>query len=97
MAKKTGKTSTETVYGLNRCHYLLAWNWDEDRCPLRRGHGPANLCALRRFAIGVSKAKSRDTVAATSHRLARNVRLVFDYLGMTENSRRRQAQLAPGG
>lgn len=35
------------------------------------------------------KAKSRDTVAATLQRLARNVRLVFDYLGMTENSRRR--------
>ncbi len=113
VAKKTGKTSTETVYGLtdhtpdradaaailafnrghwtieNSCHYILDWNWDEDRCTLRTGHGPANITALRRFAIGAIKAKSRDTVAATLQRLARNVRLVFDYLGMTENSRRR--------
>ena len=113
VAKKTGKTSTETVYGLtdhppdradaaatlacnrghwtieNSCHDILDWNWDEDRCTLRTGHGPPNLTALRRFAIGAIKAKSRDTVAATLQRLARNVRLVFDYLGMTENSRRR--------
>ena len=111
--KKTGKTATETVYGVTRhtpatataaevlafnrghwtiengCHYTLDWNWDEDRCTLRTGHGPSNITALRRFAIGAIKSKSRDTVAATLQRLARNVRLVFDYLGMTENSRRR--------
>jgi predicted transposase YbfD/YdcC len=73
----------------NSCHYILDWNWDEDRCTIRTGHGPANITALRRFAIGAIKAKSRDTVAATIQRLARNVRLVFDYLGMTENSCRR--------
>jgi predicted transposase YbfD/YdcC len=71
----------------NGCHYILDWNWDEDRCTLRTGHGPENLTALRRFAIGAIKAKSRDTVAATIQRLARNVRLVFDYLRMTDNSR----------
>jgi predicted transposase YbfD/YdcC len=62
--KKTGKTSSETVYGVtshaqatataaevlafnrghwtieNGCHYLLDWNWDEDRCTIRTGHGP---------------------------------------------------------
>jgi predicted transposase YbfD/YdcC len=115
--KKTGKTSTETVYGVtshppstanaaailafnrghwtveNGCHYPLDWNWDEDRCTIRTGHGPANITALRRFAIGAIKAKSRDSVAATIQRLARNVRLVFDYLRMTENSRRRPQPL----
>ncbi|RKT46835.1 ISAs1 family transposase [Thiocapsa rosea] len=120
--KKTGKTSTETVYGVtshtrdtadaarvlglnrghwtieNGCHYSLDWNWDEDRCTIRTGHGPANITALRRFAIGVIKAKSRDTVSATIPRLARNLRLVFDYLRMTENSRRRPpVRLAPAG
>jgi predicted transposase YbfD/YdcC len=82
----------------NSCHYILDWNWDEDRCTIRTGHGPANITALRRFAIGAIKAKSRDTVAATIQRLARNVRLVFDYLGMTENSRRRpQGRSATAG
>jgi predicted transposase YbfD/YdcC len=71
----------------NGCHYILDWNWDEDRCTLRTGHGPENITALRRFAIGAIKAKSRDTVAATIQRLARNVRLVFDYLRRTDNSR----------
>lgn len=73
----------------NRYHYLLDWNWDEDRCTIHTGHGPANITALRRFAIGAIKSKSRDTVAATLQRLARNIRRVFDFLGMTENACRR--------
>jgi predicted transposase YbfD/YdcC len=107
--KKTGKTSTETIYGLtshtpqtaasaellafNRAHwaieshhYLLDWNFDEDRCTLRTGHGPENITRLRRFAIGLIKSKSRDSVATTLRKLARNVRHVFDYLRMTDNS-----------
>ena len=70
----------------NGCHYLLDWNWDEDRCLIRTGHGPENLSALRRFAIGLIQSKTKDTVASTIQRLARNVRLVFDYLCMTKNS-----------
>ncbi len=77
----------------NGCHSILDWNWDEDRCTLRTGHGPENITALRRFAIGAIRSKSRDTVAATIQRLARNVRLVFDYLRMTENSRPRPLPL----
>ena len=77
----------------NGCHYVLDWNWDEDRCTLRAGHGPENMTALRRFAIGVIRSKSRDTGAATIQRLARNVRLVFDYLRMTDNSRYRPPAL----
>jgi len=77
----------------NGCHYILDWNWDEDRCTIRTGHGPENITALRRFATGAIKSKSRDTVAATIQRLARNVRLVFDYLRMTDNSRLRPRSL----
>ena len=107
--KKTGKHSTEIVYGLtdhtpesadaarllafNRAHwgveahhYILDWNWDEDRCTIRTGHGPENITRLRRFATGLIKSKSRDSVSATINKLARNVRRVFDYLRMTGNS-----------
>ncbi len=107
--KKTGKESTEIVYGLTdhspdsadaQCllalnrnhwsieahHYILDWNWDEDRCTLRTGHGPENITRLRRFATGLIKSKSSDSVAATIAKLARNVRRVFDYLRMTDNS-----------
>jgi len=77
----------------NGCHYILDWNWDEDRSTLRTGHGPENITALRRLAIGVIRSKSRDTVAATIQRLARNVRLVFDYLRMTGNTRYRPPSL----
>jgi predicted transposase YbfD/YdcC len=115
--KKTGKTSTEIIYGLtshtpqtadaarllaynrghwaieNGCHYILDWNWDEDRCTIRTGHGPENLTALRRFAIGIIKSRTQESVATTLQRLARNVRLVFDYLRMTANSRSNTPQL----
>ena len=73
-------------WGIENHHYLLDWNFDEDRCTLRTGHGPENITRLRRFAIGLIKSKSRDSVAATLRKLARNVRHVFDYLRMTDNS-----------
>lgn len=67
-------------------HYLLDWNWDEDRCRVRTGHGPENMTRLRRFAIGLIKSKSDDSVAATIAKLARRVRSVFDYFRMTGKS-----------
>jgi predicted transposase YbfD/YdcC len=113
--KKTGKTSTEMVYGVtdhspesasperllafNRGHwgieahhYILDWNWDEDRGRLRTGHGPENMTRLRRFAVGLIKAKSDDSVAATIAKLARRVRRVFDYFLMTDNAKPRPSR-----
>jgi predicted transposase YbfD/YdcC len=78
----------------NSCHYVLDWNWDEDRSTIRTGYGPENTSRLRRFAIGVlhlhthGEDATRDTIAATMQRLHRNVRLVFDFLRMTRNSQR---------
>ena len=71
----------------NSCHYIIDWNYDEDRSRIRKGYGPENITRLRRFAIGVikSRAKARS-VAQKMRELTRNVRLVFDYLRMTENS-----------
>ena len=76
----------------NSCHWIIDWNFDEDRSTIRTGFGPENVTRLRRFAVGLIKAVSSDSVAATLRRLQRNPRLVFDYLRMTENSTRRQAQ-----
>ena len=70
----------------NSCHYILDWTYDEDRCRIRTGYGPENISRLRRFAIGAIKAVSSQGVAATTRMLTMNVRLVFDYLKMTENS-----------
>ncbi len=73
-------------WGVESHHYILDWNWDEDRCTIRTGHGPENITSLRRFAIGLIKSIAKDSVSSTIERLARNVRLVFDYLKMTNNS-----------
>jgi len=77
----------------NGCHWVLDWNWDEDRSCIRTGNGPENITRLRRFAISVIKIKSRQSVAATLRKLQRNVRLAFDYLCMTRNSTRRAAAI----
>lgn len=70
----------------NSCHYILDWNYDEDRSRIRKGHGPENVSRLRRFAIGVIKSKGARSVAQKMRELTRNARLVFDYLRMTNNS-----------
>ena len=70
----------------NSCHYILDWNYDEDRGRIRTGHGPENITRLRRFAIGVIKSKGARSVSQKMRELTRNVRLVLDYLRMTKNS-----------
>jgi predicted transposase YbfD/YdcC len=70
----------------NSCHYIIDWNYDEDRSRISKGHGPENITRLRRFAISIIKSKGVRSVAQKMRQLMRNVRLVFDYLRMTENS-----------
>lgn len=47
----------------NSCHYIIDWNYDEDRSRISTGHGPENITRLRRFAIGVIKSKGVYSVA----------------------------------
>lgn len=70
----------------NSCHYILDWNFDEDRSRIRTGHGPENVSRLRRFVIGLIKSRNVSSVAQKMRELNRNVRLVFDYLRMTKNT-----------
>ena len=74
----------------NRCHYVIDWNFDEDRSRIRKGYGPENVTRLRRFAVGVLTLFSdgKTSIAEKMSRLNRNTRLVFDYLRMTKNSTR---------
>jgi predicted transposase YbfD/YdcC len=70
----------------NSCHWIIDWNYNEDRSTIRTGFGPENVTRLRRFAVSIIKAKGIVNVAQKMRQLNRNVRLVFDYLRMTENS-----------
>jgi len=74
----------------NSCHYIIDWNYDEDRSRISKGNGPENMTRLRRFAVGIVKSFSdgKTSVADQMQKLQRNVRLVFDYLRMTQNSTR---------
>lgn len=45
------------------CHYIIDWNYDEDRSRIRTGYGPENITRLRRFAIGLLKGrKTTETI-----------------------------------
>lgn len=70
----------------NSCHYIIDWNYDEDRSRISTGFGPENMSRLRRFAVGLIKSKGQVSVAQKMRQLMRNVRMVFDYLKMTQNS-----------
>ena len=73
-------------------HHILDWSFDEDRSRIRTGHGPENMTRLRRFAIGLIKARGL-AVAETMRRLSRNPRRVLDFLKMTA-SRAGRARLS---
>ena len=75
----------------NSCHYLIDWNYDEDRSRIRTGHGPENMTRLRRFAVGLIKSKGVRPVAQKMRELNWNIRLVFDYRKMTRNTCRASA------
>jgi len=70
----------------NSCHYIIDWNYDEDRSRIRTGYGPENITRLRRFAVSLIKATGARNVAQKMRQLARNIRQVLDYLKMTQNS-----------
>ena len=70
----------------NSCHYVIDWNFDEDRSRIRTGHGPENITRLRRFAVGIIQSKGASNVAQKMRQLHRSTRLVFDYLRMSENT-----------
>lgn len=71
----------------NSCHYIIDWNYDEDRSRIRTGYGPENITRLRRFITGIIiKAKGICSAAQKMRRLSFNTRSVFDYLRMTKNS-----------
>jgi len=74
-------------WGIESHHYIIDWNFDEDRSTIRTGYGPENCTRLRRFVIGIIKSKKlSSSVSQKMRQLNRNARLVFDYLCMTENS-----------
>ena len=75
-------------WAIESVHYLIDWNYDEDRSRIRTGFGPENITRLRRFAVGILKSfqKPARSIAAMMRKLCFNTRLVFDYLRMTKNS-----------
>ena len=82
-------------WSVESCHWMIDWNYDEDRSQIRTGHGPENITRLRRFAIGLLKSKgSKDTIPTMMKKLMWNPRAIFDTLKMTRNSMSRLNQPA---
>ena len=82
LAVNRGHWSIESV------HYIIDWNYDEDRSRIRAGFGPENITRLRRFAVGILKSfqKPTQSIAELMRKLSFRTRLVFDYLRMTNNT-----------
>lgn len=89
------EASPRQVLAINRghwtiesTHYLIDWNYDEDRSRIGTGFGPENITRLRRFAIGILKAfqKPAQSLAALMRKLSFRTRQVLDCLRLTQNS-----------
>jgi predicted transposase YbfD/YdcC len=89
------EASPKRVLAINRghwsiesIHYIIDWNYDEDRSRIRTGFGPENITRLRRFAVGILKSFQHPalSIAEMMRKLSFRTRLVFDYLRMTQNS-----------
>lgn len=95
------ETSPQRVLAVNRehwsiesVHYIIDWNYNENRSRIRTGFGPENITHLCRFAVGILKSfqKPTQSIAEMMRSLSFRARLVFDYLRMTKNS----ATMSPG-
>ena len=75
-------------WAIESVHYIIDWNFDEDRSRIRTGFGPENITRLRRFAVGILKSfqTSTQSIAELMRKLCFRTRLVFDYLRITKNS-----------
>ena len=75
-------------WGIESTHYIIDWNYDEDRSRIRTGNGPENVTRLRRFAVGILKSfqKPHQSIAQMMRQLAFHPRTVLDYLRLTANS-----------
>lgn len=89
------QATPERVLTINRghwiiesTHYIIDWNFDEDRNRIRTGFGPENMTRLRRFAVGLLKSfqKPLESISGMMRKLSFCTRRVFDYLRMTKNS-----------
>ena len=63
-------------------HYIIDWNYDEDRGRIRTGFGPEYKTRLRRLAVGILKSfqKPSHSIAEMMRKLSFRTRLVFDHL-----------------
>ncbi len=91
--------SPERLLTLNRghwtieaMHHILDGSFEEDRSCIRTGNGPETMIRLRRFSIGLIKARGLG-VAETMRNLAGKPRRGLDFLKMTNNA---APQPAPG-
>ena len=70
LAVNRGHWSIESV------HYIIDWNYDEDRSCIRTGHGPENITRVRRFAVGILKSFQKP--AQSTQACAPQAAILFD-------------------
>ncbi len=95
-SRKSSEACAKTIlyrvrghWGVEVCHYIIDWIYDEDRSTIRTGFGPENITRIRRFAIGLIKSKPVKGISKKMRELNKNTRAVLDYLKITKNSQKR--------
>lgn len=63
-------------------HYIIDWNFDEDRSRISKGAGPENMTRMRRFAVCLIKSKGVKNVAQAMRKLSFNAHSILDCLNI---------------
>jgi predicted transposase YbfD/YdcC len=69
----------------NRLHWVRDVSFGEDKCQVKRGHGPQNLAAFRNAAISLLRLTGRQEIAVALRDFCYRPRKLLEFLGIMKN------------
>ena len=69
----------------NRLHWVRDVSLGEDKCQVKKGHGPHNLAAFRNAAISLLRLTGRHEIAVALRDFSYRPRKLLQFLGIMKN------------
>jgi predicted transposase YbfD/YdcC len=69
----------------NRLHWVRDVSFGEDKCQVKKGHGPHNLAALRNAVISLLRLSGHQEIAVSLRDFCYRPRKLLQFLGIMKN------------
>jgi hypothetical protein len=69
----------------NRLHWVRDVSFGEDKCQVKKGHGPHNLAVFRNAAINLLRLSGCQEIAVATRDFCYRPRKLFQFLGIMKN------------